>query len=152
MATSTDCAADFLAPTNGDLESNPDVLFERVASDFAAPLARLVRAQEADPALQQALMQEVHLALRRSQAWLDEGCPFHLWLTLAACQILDGTFAMNLDWAKKEEECADLTIYQSAHEPQGEFHLSSDSGRTGFLSQDRWRAVIRRKNIMNIKL
>jgi hypothetical protein len=63
MATSTDCAADLLAPTNCDLESTPDVLFERIASDFAAPLARLVRAHEADPALQQDLMQEVHLAL-----------------------------------------------------------------------------------------
>lgn len=53
MATSTDCAADLLAPPNCDLESTPDVLFERVASDFAAPLARLVCAHEADPTLQQ---------------------------------------------------------------------------------------------------
>jgi hypothetical protein len=34
------------APTNGVLGSTPDVLFERVASDFAAPHARLVRAHE----------------------------------------------------------------------------------------------------------
>jgi hypothetical protein len=52
-----------------------------------------------------------------TQAWLDEGCPFHLWLTSPACEILDVTFAMNLGWARTKEECADLIVYQSAHEP-----------------------------------
>jgi hypothetical protein len=55
-----------------------------------------------------------------TQAWLDEGCPFHVWLTSPACEILDVTFAMNLGWAKNREECAELIVYQSAHEPQGE--------------------------------
>lgn len=52
-----------------------------------------------------------------TQAWLQEGCPFHLWLTSPACEILDVTFAMNLGWAKTKEECADLIVYQSAHDP-----------------------------------
>jgi hypothetical protein len=55
-----------------------------------------------------------------TQAWLDEGCPFHLWLTSPAFEILDVTFAMNLGWAKTKEECADLIVYQSAHEPVGD--------------------------------
>jgi hypothetical protein len=52
-----------------------------------------------------------------TDAWLEEGCPFHLWLTSPACEILDVTFAMNLGWANNREECADLIVYQSAHEP-----------------------------------
>jgi hypothetical protein len=52
-----------------------------------------------------------------TDAWLEEGCPFHLWLTSPACEILDVTFAMNLGWAKNREECADLIVYQSAREP-----------------------------------
>ena len=56
----------------------------------------------------------------RTQAWLSEGCPFHLWLTSPACEILDVTFAMNLGWAKTCEQCADLIVYQSAHEPLGD--------------------------------
>jgi hypothetical protein len=55
-----------------------------------------------------------------TDAWLEEGCPFHLWLTSPACEILDVTFAMNLGWAKSKEECADLIVYQSAHEPPGD--------------------------------
>jgi hypothetical protein len=55
-----------------------------------------------------------------ADAWLEEGCPFHLWLTSPACEILDVTFAVNLICAKTKEECADLIVYQSAHEPQGE--------------------------------
>ena len=27
---------------------------------------------------------------------------------------------MSLGWAKAQEECADLSVYQSAHEPQGD--------------------------------
>jgi RNA polymerase sigma-70 factor, ECF subfamily len=80
MATSADCAADLPAPTNGVLQGTPDVLFERVASDFAGPLARLVRAHEADPALRQDLMQEVHLALWRSLRSFDRRCSLRTWV------------------------------------------------------------------------
>jgi RNA polymerase sigma-70 factor, ECF subfamily len=80
MATSTDCAADLLAPTNYDLAGTPDVLFERVASEFAAPLARLVRAHEADSALQQDLLQEIHLALWRSLQTFDRRCSLRTWV------------------------------------------------------------------------
>jgi RNA polymerase sigma-70 factor (ECF subfamily) len=80
MATSTDCAADLLGPTDGDVESNPDALFERVACEFGAPLTRLVRAHEADPALQQDLLQEVHLALWRSLKSFDRRCSLRTWV------------------------------------------------------------------------
>jgi hypothetical protein len=52
----------------------------------------------------------------KTQAWLNEGCPFHLWLTSPACEIVDVTFAMNLGWAKTREDCARLLVYQSANE------------------------------------
>src|SRR5581483_1864147 len=80
MATSTNCAADLLAPPNGDLESTPDVLFEKIASEFAAPLARLVRAHEADPTLQQDLLQEIHFALWRSLRTFDRRCSLRTWV------------------------------------------------------------------------
>jgi hypothetical protein len=56
----------------------------------------------------------------KTAVWLHEGCPFHLWLTSPACEILDVTFAMNLGWAKTREECANLIVYQSTHDPPGD--------------------------------
>jgi hypothetical protein len=61
-----------------------------------------------------------HFIEGNTQAWLDEGCPFHLWLTSPACENLDVTFAMNLGWAKNRYECADLIVYQSADQPAGD--------------------------------
>lgn len=80
METSTDCAADLLGPPNSDLESTPDVLFERITADFAAPLTRLVRAHESDPTLQQDLLQEIHLALWRSLRSFDRRCSLRTWV------------------------------------------------------------------------
>ena len=79
MATS-DRTAGLLTPTNSDLDSHPDILFERVASDFAPPLARLVRAHEADPALQQDLLQDIHVALWRSLQRFDRRCSLRTWV------------------------------------------------------------------------
>jgi hypothetical protein len=56
-----------------------------------------------------------------TDAWLQEGCPFHIWLTSPACEILDVTFAMNLGWANTKEQCADLIVYQSTHDAPGDF-------------------------------
>jgi hypothetical protein len=52
----------------------------------------------------------------KTGAWLREGCPFHLWLTSPACEVLDVTFAMNLGWAKTREECEAFVIYQPSEE------------------------------------
>ena len=65
--------------TSLDLATDPDTsgqeaLFEKVAAEFAAPLARLARAHEADAHQQQDLLQEIHIALWRSLAAFGERC------------------------------------------------------------------------------
>ena len=57
-----------------------DLLFETVARDFAAPLARLARAHEADAALQQDLLQEIYLALWRSLPAFRNRCSLRTWV------------------------------------------------------------------------
>ena len=54
------------------------------------------------------------------EAWLGEGCPFHLWLTSPACEIVDVTYAMNLGCAQTWEQCSELIVYQSAYAPAGD--------------------------------
>jgi RNA polymerase sigma-70 factor (ECF subfamily) len=63
----------------GDV-SGKDALYDRVATEFAAPLARLARAHEADSALQQDLLQEIHLALWRSLEAFDNRCSLRTWV------------------------------------------------------------------------
>jgi hypothetical protein len=53
-------------------------------------------------------------------AWIREGCVFHLWMTSLGCEILDITFAMNLGCPHTREQCARRTVYQSAYEPAEE--------------------------------
>jgi RNA polymerase sigma-70 factor (ECF subfamily) len=55
-------------------------LFEKIAAEFSAPLARLARAHEADPHLQQDLLQEIHIALWRSLAAFGERCSLRTWV------------------------------------------------------------------------
>ena len=57
---------------------------------------------------------------RGRQAWLHEGCPFHLWMTSPACEVLDITFAMNLGRIQSPEQCAKRIVYQSAYESPGD--------------------------------
>jgi len=71
--------------TSLDLATDPDTsgqeaLFEKVAAEFAAPLARLARAHEADAHLQQDLLQEIHMALWRSLAAFGERCSLRTWV------------------------------------------------------------------------
>ena len=54
------------------------------------------------------------------EAWLGEGCPFHLWLASPACEIVDVTYAMNLGCAQTREQCSDLIVYQSAYALAGD--------------------------------
>jgi hypothetical protein len=56
----------------------------------------------------------------KEEVWRREGLPFHMCLTSPALEILDATFAMNLGWAKSNEECARLIIYQTAHDAHRE--------------------------------
>jgi len=68
-----------------DLAAGPDTagqeaLFEKVAAEFAAPLARLARAHEADTHLRQDLLQEIHIALWRSLPAFAERCSLRTWV------------------------------------------------------------------------
>jgi len=73
IATPLALAAD---PDSAGLEA----LFEKAAAEFAAPLARLARAHEADAHLQQDLLQEIHIALWRSLAAFGGRCSLRTWV------------------------------------------------------------------------
>ena len=55
-------------------------MFEQVAAEFAAPLARLARAHEVDTHLQQDLLQEIHIALWRSLSAFGGRCSVRTWV------------------------------------------------------------------------
>src|SRR6185369_3181971 len=61
-------------------EATTDALFDSVAQEYAAPLARLARAHEADPALQQDLLQEIYIALWRSLSAFQNRCSLRSWI------------------------------------------------------------------------
>lgn len=60
--------------------ADTDALFEKIAADFGAPLARLARAHEADPALAQDLLQDIHLAIWRSLPGFGGRCSLRTWV------------------------------------------------------------------------
>jgi RNA polymerase sigma-70 factor (ECF subfamily) len=64
----------------GSSSDATDALFDGVAQEFAAPLARLARAHEADPALQQDLLQEIYIALWRSLPAFQNRCSLRTWV------------------------------------------------------------------------
>jgi hypothetical protein len=94
------------------------LLYDKTRIPFNSTIGWLVRNGKAICQHDERLIQR--FIEGNTDAWLEEGCPFHLWLTSPACEILDVTFAMNLGYAKDREECADLIVYQSAHEPPGD--------------------------------
>jgi hypothetical protein len=95
------------------------LLYDKTGIPFNLTIGWMVRKgkpiYQHDEELVQRFVQE------KTQAWLSLGCPFHLWLTSPACEILDVTFAMNLGWAKNRQDCSRLLVYQSVNE------LRSDS-------------------------
>ena len=56
------------------------VTYEAIASEYAAPLARLARAYEADPDRQRDLLQDIHLALWRSLSGFQSTCSVRTWV------------------------------------------------------------------------
>jgi len=94
------------------------LLYDKTAIHFNMTIGWIVRNGKAIYQHDERLIQR--FIAGNTDAWLQEGCPFHLWLTSPACEILDISFAVNLGWAKTQEEYADLIVYQSAHEPPGE--------------------------------
>ena len=76
----TETDADFSAPPVDQSDADRDALFERIADEYSAPIARLARAHEADPSLQQDLLQEIHLALWRSLSAFGGRCSLRTWV------------------------------------------------------------------------
>jgi RNA polymerase sigma-70 factor (ECF subfamily) len=71
---------DLVATPGVDSGVGQDALFERMTSEFAAPLARLARAHEADASLQQDLLQDIHVALWRSLPAFGGRCSLRTWV------------------------------------------------------------------------
>lgn len=67
-------------PANPGEVIQADVLFERICTEFAAPLVRLARAHEADVSLQQDLLQEIYMALWRSLSGFAGRCSLRTWV------------------------------------------------------------------------
>jgi RNA polymerase sigma-70 factor, ECF subfamily len=67
--------------------SNQDALYEQIATDYAAPLARLARAYEADSESRQELLQEIHIALWRSLTAFNQRCSLRTWVYRVAHNI-----------------------------------------------------------------
>jgi len=76
----TDTADDYSSLPVNSSDADRDALFERIAAEYAAPVARLARAHEADPSLQQDLLQEIHLALWRSLPSFAGRCSLRTWV------------------------------------------------------------------------
>jgi RNA polymerase sigma-70 factor (ECF subfamily) len=76
--TKTD--SNLFTPQVEQTDAGRDALFERVAAEFSAPLARLARAHEANASLQQDLLQDIHLALWRSLAEFAGRCSLRTWV------------------------------------------------------------------------
>jgi RNA polymerase sigma-70 factor (ECF subfamily) len=80
MGITTQTDADFAAPSVGHSDAGREALFERIAAEYAAPMARLARAHEADPSLQQDLLQDIHVALWRSLPAFGGRCSLRTWV------------------------------------------------------------------------
>jgi RNA polymerase sigma-70 factor (ECF subfamily) len=80
MGTTTDTTADFPATAADPSDAGRDALFERIAGEYAAALARLARAHESDPSLQQDLLQDIHVALWRSLPAFGGRCSLRTWV------------------------------------------------------------------------
>ena len=78
MGITSDTPADFPAETADS--AGYEALYERVSADYAAPLARLARAHEADASLQQDLLQEIHIAIWRSLPSFGGRCALRTWV------------------------------------------------------------------------
>ena len=79
MGITTETSID-LAAAPADSAVDQEALYERVSAEFSAPLVRLARAHEADPSLQQDLLQEVHIALWRSLPAFGGRCSLRTWV------------------------------------------------------------------------
>ena len=118
MANTPDLSMTLPLTAGEEASAASDALFESVASEFAAPLARLARAHEADAALQQDLLQEIYLALWRSLGAFKNRCSLRTWVyrvahNVAATHVLRArrrrsSQLVNLDELEIAEESTDV--------------------------------------------
>lgn len=80
MGITTESGAELAVVAADEAPADQDALYERISAEFAAPLARLARAHEADPSLQQDLLQEIHIALWRSLSAFGGRCSLRTWV------------------------------------------------------------------------
>src|SRR5688572_6746699 len=103
MGITTESRADLVVADANESAADHDAIYERISTEYAAPLARLARAHEADPSLQQDLLQEIHIALWRSLPAFGGRCSLRTWVyrvahNAAVSHVLRGRrrFAKNL--------------------------------------------------------
>lgn len=77
MGSTTDIPADLPVES---ASAGTDALYERISTDYAAPLVRLARAHEADASLQEDLLQEIHIAIWRSLPAFGGRCALRTWV------------------------------------------------------------------------
>ena len=80
MGITTDSGIGIAIPAEGGSTSGQDALYERISAEFTASLTRLARAHEADPTLQQDLLQEIHIAIWRSLPAFGGRCSLRTWV------------------------------------------------------------------------
>ena len=80
MGITNESGAGMVIESEVESTAGQDVLYERLSAEFAAPLVRLARAHEADPSLQQDLLQEIHIALWRSLPAFGGRCSLRTWV------------------------------------------------------------------------
>jgi RNA polymerase sigma-70 factor, ECF subfamily len=87
MGSTTSTGADLSPTSMVATRESQERLYERVLAEYSAPLARLVRAHEADPSLRHDLAQEIHMSLWRSLAVFDGRCSLRTWVYRVAHNI-----------------------------------------------------------------
>ena len=80
MGITTESGSDLAASRRTIPQPSQDALYERISAEYAAPLTRLARAHEADPSMQQDLLQEIHIALWRSLPAFGGRCSLRTWV------------------------------------------------------------------------
>jgi RNA polymerase sigma-70 factor, ECF subfamily len=68
------------APVSAGSAADQEALYQKANAEFGAVLARLARSYEANPAQQQDLLQEIHIALWRSLPAFAGRCSLRTWV------------------------------------------------------------------------
>jgi RNA polymerase sigma-70 factor (ECF subfamily) len=76
----TKTGSNLFTPLVDQSDSARDALYERVAAEYSAPLARLACAHEANASLQQDLLQDIHLDIWRSLSAFAGRCSLRTWV------------------------------------------------------------------------